>query len=107
MNRISVVTGLAALGLLLGVPGFAEAGRVPVTRTEAYRNNGTRLDLTVPYLTTGRSAFMSGYVQPRIYSSPILDDPRYPGVKPVFNLIFYGAKQSFGDRSNGATPRTR
>jgi hypothetical protein len=23
----------------------------------------------------------------------------------VYNLIFYGSTQSFGDRSNGATPR--
>ena len=106
MNRV-VVKGLAALALFLSLAGLAEAGRVPVTRSEGYRNNGTRADITVPYLTTGRSTFMSGYVQPRIYSSPILDDPRYPGVKPVFNLIFYGARQSFGDRSNGASPRTR
>ena len=25
--------------------------------------------------------------------------------KPVFNLIFYGSTQGFGDASNGAQPR--
>jgi hypothetical protein len=60
----------------------------------------------VPYLTTGSTAIMSTYVAPRIYASPIVDSPRYPEAKPVFNLIFYGSRQAFGDRSNGATPRT-
>jgi hypothetical protein len=106
MNRISWVMGLTALGLLTWA-SVAEAARVAVTRTSGYHNNGTRVDITVPYLTTGRSPFMSGYVQPRIYASPILDDPVNPGTRPVYNLIFYGARQSFGDRSNGAVPRTR
>jgi len=42
-------------------------------------------------------------VAPYIYASPIVDDPRYPQTKPVFNLIFYGASQAFGDQQNGAT----
>jgi len=46
-------------------------------------------------------------VAPLIYKSPSVDDPKNPQAKPVFNLIFYGAKQGFGDKSNGAAPRTR
>ena len=41
-------------------------------------------------------------VAPRIYSSPTVSDPTNPNVRPVFNLPFYGSRQSFGDRSNGA-----
>jgi len=107
MNRASGITGLLALGLLLSLAGAAEASRVPMTRTSGYHNTGTRVDITVPYLTTGRTAFGAYAVAPLIYSSPVLDDARNPGAKPVFNLIFYGARESYGDRSNGAAPRTR
>ncbi len=108
MNRWYLVTGLLVLGVLIIGAGRVEAGRTVSTRTAGSRSNGSRSDITVPYLTTGRSAFMANYyVAPRIYSSPVVDDPKYPQQKPVFNLIFYGAKQGFGDFSNGATPRTR
>ena len=50
---------------------------------------------------------MPGAVAPRIYSSPIVDDPANPQARPVYNLIFYGGRQAFGDRSNGAVPRTK
>jgi hypothetical protein len=50
---------------------------------------------------------MPGAVAPRIYSSPIVDDPRNPQARPVYNLIFYGGQQAFGDRSNGAAPRKK
>ena len=71
------------------------------------KSTGTRVDITVPYTTSGNSTFMNGAVAPRIYSSPIVDDPSNPQARPVFNLPFYGGKQSFGDRSNGAKPRPR
>jgi hypothetical protein len=94
--------------LLLAATAVASADRVPTTRSPGQRSNGVRPDITVPYTTDGRSAFMiDGRVSPRIYSSPIMDDPKNPQSKPVFNLIFYGSVQSFGDRSEGATPRTR
>ncbi len=99
-------TAALVLGLFLAQAGTADA-RVPMTRVEGYRNTGARNDITVPYLTTGRTAFGAYSVAPRIYSSPDLDDPRFPGSKPVFNLPFYGAVQAFGDRSNGAMPRPR
>jgi hypothetical protein len=73
-------------------------------RASGPKSTGARNDITVPYLTTGTSAFMQRSVAPRIYSSPSVD-PMNPQTKPVYNLIFYGAKQSFGNKSNGATPR--
>jgi hypothetical protein len=79
--------------------------RVMTLRTQGPRSTGARRDISVPYLTTGGSAFMSGYAGPRIYSSPIVNDPLNPGSRPVFNLPFYGARQAFGDRSEGAAPR--
>jgi hypothetical protein len=48
---------------------------------------------------------MPGSAAPRVYASQNVDDPKNPGVKPVFNLPFYGAVQSFGDASEGAKPR--
>jgi hypothetical protein len=105
MAKTNYLKGLLAVGLLAAWAGWAEAGRVPPTRTDGFKSTGARTDVTVPYLTTGRSAFMPGYAAPYIYSSPILDDARSPGVRPVFNLQFWGAVQAFGDRSNGAVPR--
>jgi hypothetical protein len=104
MYRWRWALGLLALGLLLPV-GSARADRTPGTKTVQQPSTGSRIDITVPYLTTGRSTLMSGQVAPRIYASPIVTDPQAPGVKPVFNLIFYGSQMSYGDQSNGATPR--
>lgn len=93
---------------LLAATSVASADRVPVMRTPMVRSHGVRPDITVPYTTDGRSTIIiSRSVSPQIYSSPIMDDPKNPQSKPVFNLIFYGSVQSFGDRSNGATPRTK
>jgi hypothetical protein len=44
-------------------------------------------------------------VAPQIYSSPIVEDSKNPGARPVFNLPFYGSVMSFGDRSNGAVSK--
>src|SRR5262245_40440894 len=99
------IAGALLLGLWLVQAGAARADRVPSTRSSGQKSTGARQDITVPYLTTGYSAFGAYSVAPRIYGSPIVDDPRDPGVRPVYNLIFYGAVQGFGDRSNGATPR--
>lgn len=107
MNRWRWLAGLLAVAALVAVTGSASAGRVPITRTEGEKSPGSRVDITVPYLTTGYTAFMSNTVGPRIYSSPIVDDPANPQARPVYNLIFYGSRQSFGDRSNGAVLRTK
>jgi hypothetical protein len=93
------------LGLLVSGAGMAQAGRTPTTRTSGEKSSGARTDITVPYTTTGKSAFMSGSVAPRIYSSQSVDDRKNPGARPVYNLIYYGAKQGYGDKSNGATPK--
>ena len=93
--------------ILLVEAGATRAARTPSLRTASPRSSGARSDITVPYLTTGRTTFMATSVAPRIYSSPIVDDPGYPQMKPVYNLIYYGSKQAFGGRSNGATDRTR
>jgi hypothetical protein len=106
MNRCWLAAALAlAAGAALASPAPAE--RVATMRTEGTRSNGTRVDMTVPYLTSGNSTFMrGGAVAPRIYSSPIVDDPANPQARPVYNLPFYGGRQAFGDKSNGAVPRT-
>jgi hypothetical protein len=99
---LAVALALAALAALAGP---APAERVTTMRTDGTRSTGTRVDMSVPYLTSGNSTFMrGGAVAPRIYSSPIVDDPANPQARPVYNLPFYGGRQAFGDRSNGAVP---
>jgi hypothetical protein len=65
---------------------------------------GTRIDITVPYLSNGYSAF--GFpVAPLVYSTPDVDDRYNPGARPTFNLPFYGARVGFGGFANGAVPK--
>jgi hypothetical protein len=104
MNRWRSGMGMVVPCLCL-LAGSVLADRVPSSKAYSPPNPGTRGDITVPYLTSGYSALMHGAVAPRIYNSPIVDDPKNPGVKPVFNLIFYGAAMQFGDASNGAAQR--
>ncbi len=103
MLRWCGAAALVVAGLLAA--GSARAERTPGTKTAIVPSTGARADITVPYLTTGRSTLMPGYVQPRIYGSPIVPDTENPGVRPVYNLIFYGSKMSFGDQENGAVQR--
>jgi hypothetical protein len=107
MRGWRVAGGLLALGLLAVVVSPARADRTPSTRTSGQRSSWPKSDITVPYTTDGRSAFMATQrVSPRIYNSPVVDDPKNPQAKPVYNLIFYGSVQAFGDKSNGAMPRS-
>ena len=87
----------------------AQAERVPSGRVPSPpAATGPRPDITVPYTTNGYSTLgITQGVAPKIYSSPIVDDPKNPAARPVYNLPFYGGVVSFGDRSNGASPRTR
>ena len=106
MVRWRWALGALALGLLLPA-GVVRADRTPGTKTVQPPSTGARTDITVPYLTNGYTALgVANGVAPRIYASPTVDDPRYPQVKPVYNIIFYGSVQSFGDASNGAQPRS-
>lgn len=106
MNRWRWAAGALALGLMLTAATSAEA-RVPMTRTAGQKSTGSRNDMTVPYTTNGKTAFgVYNGVAPKIYASPVVDDPSNPQSKPVFNLIFWGSVQSFGDKSNGAIPRS-
>jgi hypothetical protein len=106
MNRCWLAAALA-LAVSAALADAARAERVPMTRSEGVKSTGSRVDMTVPYLTNGGSAFGAYSVAPRIYSSPIVDDPANPQARPVYNLPFYGGRQAFGDRSNGAAPRAK
>ena len=100
------LTGALVAGMLFLGNGVARAERTPTQRTSGQHSAGARGDHAVPYLTTGTQAFMGNSVGPRIYASPTVDDPRNPQAKPVYNIIFYGSVQSFGDASNGAQERS-
>jgi hypothetical protein len=102
LRRITAVVVAAGLALAAGA---ARADRVPGEKTVIPPSTGSRVDITVPYLTTGYTTLMPGAVAPRIYASPNVEKPQYPQIKPVFNLIFYGSGMSFGDKSNGAEQR--
>lgn len=102
---------LLVAGVFLVTSTLAQAQtqttRQNTQRTDGQKTPGVRGDITVPYLTTGNSAFMGKSVAPKIYSSPIVDDPENPQAKPVYNLIFWGSVLAFGDKSEGATPRPK
>src|SRR5205809_1038027 len=92
------ILGLLAV-MVLAAPAWAD--RTPSVRSQGQRHNGTRIDITVPYLTTGNTAFGAYKVAPRIYTSPSADDPAKPGARPTYNLPFYGARMGFGTGTNG------
>ena len=97
---------LLALGLLVLGAGPARAERVPSSRVVTLPSTGARPDITVPYITNGRSTLgVYQGVAPQVLGSPVLTDPALPEVKPVFNLIYYGSTTSWGAPSVGAGPR--
>jgi hypothetical protein len=105
MNRGRWLGSLAVLAAWLAIASTATADRTPTVRAAGQRTTGTRPDITVPYLNHGLNAFQADGVAPRIYSSPAVDNPVNPLPRPIFNLIFYGSNQRFGDKSNGAGER--
>jgi hypothetical protein len=105
--RKLVPAGLLFAGLFLLSSGDAFAGRVPSVRTAGMRMPGVKGDNSVPYLTTGNSAFMkTTYVAPKVIESPELNDPKLPAVSPTYNLQFWSGVEGMGDDFNGAVPRT-
>jgi hypothetical protein len=78
-----------------------------MVRAAGQRSDGMRPDESVPYLTTGKSAFGAYSVAPRVVGSPNVQDSAHATSKPVYNIIFYGSVQSFGDKFNGAQQRAR
>jgi hypothetical protein len=100
-------TALLVPCLALLLTTAARADRVPSEKASYPTYPGTRPQISVPYTTNGGSTLgVYQGVGPRIFSSPSVDVTKGTGpTKPVFNMIFYGSTQSFGDASNGATPR--
>jgi len=104
MRPLKGLVGVLTVGIALWTVSAAFAERVPTTRTESPRANGIRPDITVPYLNNGSN--FNGYsVAPRVYATPQVDDPANPGVRPTYNLPFYGGVMGYGDGNNGALPR--
>ena len=103
-GMLAGTAALAAVLALLTPPARAE--RVPSSKVQIEPQHGTKPDIRVPYTTNGNQNLgVANGVSPRIYNSPVVDDPVNPQVRPVFNLPFYGGVQSFGSVSNGAMPR--
>jgi hypothetical protein len=97
---------MLALFALIVLAGSVEAGRVPSQKADSSRDPGARGDITVPYLTNGNSTLgVASGVAPIIYAKPTVNDPNNKGVLPVYNLIYYGSKQSFSSANPGAEPR--
>jgi hypothetical protein len=100
--------GLLLAALFFLAHGEAFADRIPSVRNPGMRTPGVKGDHSVPYLTTGNSAFMTTTsVAPKIIESPQLDKANQPAVLPTYNLIFWGAVEGIGDDFNGAVPRIR
>ena len=108
MHRWSWAAGPLILGLMLLTTAAVRADRVPSQKTVVPRDPGDRGDITVPYLTNTNTALgVYQGVAPIIYATPVVDDPRKPGARPVYNLPFYGASQAFGDGSEGVVSRPK
>jgi hypothetical protein len=104
MNLLRWTKGLVALTLLTCLASPVHADRTPSRRAEGQKSPGARVDISVPYLTNGASAF--GFpVSPRIYAAPVVDDPAKPGTRPTFNLPFYSGRMGYSGAANGAVPK--
>src|SRR5437016_5715994 len=106
MRSLRTSTLLAAVGLL-AITTTAFADRVPSRKAQGQREHGTKADISVPYTTNGSSTLGAYSVAPRIYSSPSVDYPSNPQARDVYNLPFYGATMSYGDKSNGAVSKPK
>jgi hypothetical protein len=106
MSRWRGALGLIVLGLFLLTTGPARADRTPSNRVPTYLNNGARGDITVPYTTNGISTLgVYNGVAPFYTATPIVDDPRNPGARPVYDVYaYYGASKNYGS-TEGAAPR--
>src|SRR5215831_12257774 len=97
---------LLALGLLALAAGTARADRVPSSRVVTLPSTGARTDITVPYTTNGRSTLgVYGGVSPFIVSQPGLGNAEDASVRRVYNLQYYGSRQSFNSSFVGAMER--
>jgi hypothetical protein len=104
---MSRVIGSLALAALIVLAASARAQRVPSSKTVLPPSTGARTDVTVPYTTNGRSTLgVANGVAPLIVGKPALEegDANTTG-RPVFNIPFYGAVQSFNSAFFGAVER--
>ena len=98
--------GLLAVAVVVLLADSARADRIPSSKTVQPKSTGSRTDMTVPYTTNGTTTLgVYQRVSPQIYSAANDQDKQDPQSKPVFNLPFWGAVQSFSGKANGATPR--
>ena len=105
MRQWRWVKSAVALALLACLASPVRADRTPSRRAEGQKSTGSRVDITVPYLTNGTSAFGAYTVAPRVYAAPVVDDPAKPGTRPTFNLPFFGGRMGFSGTANGAVPK--
>ncbi len=99
--------GLLVPVLMLLTAAAARAERVPSHKTEIPRDPGVLPVVAVPVTTNGfgNLGVYQG-IAVRIYATPVVDEPRNPQARPVYNLPFYGASQAFGS-SNGVDSRPK
>jgi hypothetical protein len=98
--------GLLGLALMFAFAPAARAERVPSSKAAPQVTSGPRGDITVPYLSNGRSTLgVSNGVAPVVVGSPELTNPVVPQVMPSYNLIFYGSSKGFSSYSTGAAQR--
>jgi hypothetical protein len=108
MHRWRWAVGPLILGLFLVTVNTVRADRVPSQKAVLPRDPGSRGDITVPYITNGFTTLgVYQGVAPRVYAAPTVNDPNNPQIRPVFNLQFYGATRSLGDRSDGAVSKPK
>ncbi len=107
MLRWNWAHGSLVLGLMLMTAATIQADRVPSQKVEIPRAPGALPVVAVPVTTNGfgNLGVYQG-IAVRIYATPVVDEPRNPQARPVYNLPFYGASQAFGS-SNGVDSRPK
>lgn len=98
---------MIALAAALVVAARADASRVPSRKVEIVPSSGSRIDITVPYVTNGRSTLgVWNGVAPKILADPGLGNRAdAPQARPVTNIIYYGSNLYPGSQFGGAMPR--
>jgi hypothetical protein len=98
---------MIALVAVLVAATQASADRVPSRKVEIVPSSGSRIDITVPYVTNGRSTLgVWNGVAPKILSDPGLGNRAdAPQARPVTNIIYYGSTLYPNSEFGGAMPR--
>jgi len=106
MNHVRRAAGPLVLAVLLLTTTAIRAERCP-TMIVASQPQPAEHPVAVPVTTNGWSNInITPFVSYQIYATPVVNDVRNPGARPVYNLPFYGGTRMIGWQ-DGAVSRPK